>query len=247
MTDATDTPRPNGGAPTPEPRDALLDAALMHVPFDGWGPATVKAAIADTGIDPALARALFPRGGLDMAVAFHDRADAALAVELRAADLSAMRIRERISHAVRRRLEIAGDKECVRRAAALFALPTNSVEGARLIWRTADTIWTALGDASDDFNWYSKRSILSGVYGATVLYWLGDDSPDNAPTWEFLDRRIGDVMTFEKVKAKANDSSLFRTVFAGPRWALGRVRAPVRVDGDLPGRMNPGSGSATSG
>jgi len=247
MTDPTDTARPNGAGPAPDPRDLLLDAMLMHVPFDGWGPASVKAAIADTGIDPALARALFPRGGLDMAIAFHDRTDARLAVELRAADLSAMRMRERIAHAVKLRLELAGDKECVRRAAALFALPTHAVDGARLIWRTADTIWTALGDASDDINWYSKRSILSGVYGATVLYWLGDDTPDCAPTWEFLDRRIGDVMQFEKVKAKANGNSVFRTVFAGPLWALGRVRAPVRVNDDLPGRVNPGNGSAAAG
>ena len=92
-----------------------------------------------------------------------------------------------------RRLEIA-DREAVRRAAALFALPLYAADGARAVWHTADTIWTALGDTSDDINWYSKRATLSAVYGAVVLYWLGDDSQDHQASWEFLDRRIDDVM-----------------------------------------------------
>jgi hypothetical protein len=83
-----------------------------------------------------------------------------------------------------------------------FALPQYAADGARAIWGTADAIWEALGDASDDYNWYTKRATLSAVYGATVLYWLGDESPENRDTWAFLDRRIEDVMRIEKVKAE---------------------------------------------
>lgn len=214
----------------------LLDAALMHVPFDGWTDATFRAAVTDSGMEPALARALCPRGATDLAVACHHRGDALMLERLRREDLGALRMRDRIAAAVRFRLEAVSDKEAVRRAATLFALPQHAGEGARLIWGTADHIWTALGDTSDDINWYSKRTILSGVYSSTLLYWLGDETPGHAPTWEFLDRRIDNVMQVEQVKAAVNKSPFLRTVFAGPIWAMGKVRAPLRpVRDDLPG------------
>ena len=234
MMDATASPD--------EIRQALLKAALAHVPFDGWSKATfdaaiIDAAIIDAGIDVADAQAACPGGALDLAVAFHQAGDAKMRAQMEAADLEAMKIRERVAFAVRSRLEAVPDKEVVRRGMALFALPQNAATGARLIWGTADAIWEALGDPSNDINWYSKRAILSGVYSSTVLFWLGDESPDHAATWAFLDRRIEDVMQFEKLKAQVRGNALLKGLFAGPDWLLSRVRAPGRAARtDLPGR-----------
>jgi ubiquinone biosynthesis protein COQ9 len=205
--------------------DRLLDAALIHVPFDGWSEATLAAAARDAGIDPALARALFPRGGVDLALAYHRRGDARMAAELAARDLSGLRMREKVALALRLRLEVA-DREAVRRAAALFALPQYAADGARALWATADAVWTALGDTSEDGNWYTKRAILASVYGATVLYWLGDDSPGAQATWDFLDRRIEGVMRFEMVKAEVQKNPVLRILFAGPLMAMAVLRKP---------------------
>jgi ubiquinone biosynthesis protein COQ9 len=221
-------------------KDQLLDAALMHVPFDGWSATAFDAAVADAGIDPALARAVCPRGAVDLALAYHQRGDDEMVRRIHAEDLSAIRFRDRVAAAVRFRIEAADDKEVVRRGTTLFALPHHAADGARAIWGTADKIWTALGDRSDDVNWYTKRTILSGVYSSTILYWLGDESEGNQATWEFLDRRIDDVMQFEKVKARLRDNRAFTTVFAGPLALLGKIRAPMRVPDDLPGQW-PGS------
>lgn len=233
MTDTTPTPDP--AATLDQIRDAVLDALLMHVAFDGWSEAAFRAAVADAGVDQQMARLAFPRIPVDLALAFHARGDAAMVERIRTEPLGALRMRDRIAAAVRFRLEAIEDKEAVRRAAALFALPNHAADGARAVWGTADLIWTTLGDSSDDINWYTKRSILSGVYSSTLLYWLGDGSPGHEATWAFLDRRIDDVMRFEKVKAAANRSRLFRTVFAGPLWLASRVRAPGQGVADLPG------------
>jgi ubiquinone biosynthesis protein COQ9 len=166
-------------------KERLLDAAVAHVPFDGWSEMTLRAMLA------------------------------ALAGE----DLSALRFRDRIARAVRLRIE-AADIELVRRGTTLFSLPQNAAQGAGAIWGTADAIWTALGDTKRDLNWYTKRATLSGVYGATVLFWLGDDSPDQRATWEFLDRRIANVMEIEKLKATINDNPLAKAVFSGPAKVL---------------------------
>ena len=215
----------------------ILDAALMHVPFDGWSEVTLRAAGADAGVDPVVARALLPRGAVDLALAYHRRGDDLMAERLRAEDLEALRFRDRIARAVRLRLEVVEDREVVRRGTTLFALPMHAADGARAIWGTADRIWTELGDTSDDINWYTKRATLAGVYSSTVLYWLGDDSLGSEATWDFLDRRIGDVMQIEKVKAQVRGNAFLNKVFAGPNWVLSKVRAPGAVsDPDLPGR-----------
>lgn len=221
-------------------RDALLDAALIHVPFDGWSEAVFRAAIAESGIDPALARAACPRGAVDLAVAYHRRGDDAMVRRLAETDLGALRFRDRVALAVRYRLEAVEDKEAVRRGTTLFALPHHAAEGSRLIWGTADRIWTALGDTSDDVNWYTKRASLSAVYAATVLYWLGDETPGDAATWEFLDRRIEGIMRFEKLKGQVRGNRLLKPFLVGPEW-LGRQIRPPREGSrfGMPGTLRP--------
>jgi len=184
-------------------KSELLEAAKAHVPFDGWSEVTFRAAIAESGVPPEVAHAVCPRGAVDLALAFHEAGDQAMLDRLAGANLDDMRFRDRVAAAVRFRLEAVEDKELVRRGVTLFSLPHNALDGAQAIWRTCDRIWTALGDTSDDVNWYTKRATLSGVYGSTVLYWLGDESEGQARTWAFLDRRIEDVMQFEKFKSKA--------------------------------------------
>ncbi|WP_292290689.1 COQ9 family protein [Marivita sp.] len=218
-----------------DPATELLDAALMHVPFDGWSDTAFKAAIADTGTSHALARGLFPRGAVDLAVAFHRRGDDAMAAALRERDLGSMRFRDKVALAVRLRLETVDDKEAVRRGVTLFALPMHAAEGARLIWGTADRIWTELGDNSQDINWYTKRATLSGVYSSTVLYWLGDDSLDNQATWAFLDRRIDDVMQIEKVKAQVRKAPGLNRMIKTADSVFSRIKPPKPRRTDLPG------------
>ena len=212
--------------------DRLLDAALDHVPFDGWSDATFTAAARDAGIDPALARVLCPRGAVDLAVAYHRRGDATMVAGIAEGLPEGMRFRDRIAHAVRLRLASA-DREIVRRGMTLFALPQHAATGSRLVWETADAIWRALGDTSEDVNWYTKRASLGAVYSATLLYWLGDDSADHAATWDFLDRRIEDVMRIEKLKAALRKAPLVGRL-AESVGAM--VRAPGRVPPDLAGQ-----------
>jgi ubiquinone biosynthesis protein COQ9 len=216
--------------------NAMLDAALVHVPFDGWSDRTLRAAVAEAGVDPGLARALFPRGAVDLALAFHKRGDDAMVARLRTADLHSLRYRDRVASAIRYRLEAVSDKEVVRRSTTLFALPTHAADGAKAIWGTADTIWNALGDTSRDVNWYTKRATLSAVYAATVLFWLGDDSIGHQDTWGFLDRRIDDVMRIEKAKAGLRDNPLSKALLAGPLNLMAGVKAPTMPD-DLPGNF----------
>lgn len=185
------TPDDTGG----ERREALLRAILRHVPFDGWSLKALRAGAADLGLDAREARLLFPDGGTGM-IALHSRlADAAMMAAVERHGLEGMKIRARVALAIRLRLERAAeDREAVRRAVAVLSMPGNAALGARLLYQTVDAVWHAVGDTATDWNFYSKRALLAGVYGSTVLFWLQDETPRFADTWAFLDRRIDDVM-----------------------------------------------------
>ncbi|MCQ0971391.1 COQ9 family protein [Paracoccus sp. TK19116] len=210
-------------------RDLLIDAALTHVPFEGMNARALAAGARDAGIAPAMVPVLVPDGGAGLAAAYHRRGDARLAAWMEGANSSG-RFRDRIAEAVWQRIRMA-DRELVRAGAATLALPQNSALAARLVWETADVIWTGLGDPSRDVNWYSKRATLAAVIGSSVLYWLGDDSADQKATREFIDRRIDGVMGFEKVKARLRNLPGAETLTG---IATGWIRAPEPRD--LPGR-----------
>ena len=221
----------------------LLEAALPNVAFDGWSPATFKAAVAATGMNPDHARTLCPRGATDLAALYHTEGDRAMVRALQSEDLAALRFRDRVARALRLRLDVIDDKEAVRRGTALFALPHLAADGARLIWGTADAIWTALGDSSDDVNWYTKRATLAGVWASVVLYWLGDQSEGHADTDAFIDRRIGEVMQIEKIKAQVNDNRLLKPLTTPLNRLLGMIKAPTRMsDLNVPGMWRGGDG-----
>lgn len=217
----------------------LLAAILPHVAFDGWSDTAFQAACSENEIDLELARLACPRGPLDLAILFHRNGDQAMKDAIENKNMDHMRFREKVETAIRIRLDLIHDKEAVRRAASLFALPQNSTLGIRLTWETSDAIWTVLNDPSKDINWYTKRLILSTVYGASVLYWLGDDSPDHMATWDFVNRRIEDVMQFEQLKNRLRSNQSLKKFRFGPSWLIDKIRAPRKeYSGNMPGYWN---------
>jgi ubiquinone biosynthesis protein COQ9 len=185
-------------------KEAVLAAALPDAAFDGFTDALLAKAAEAAGIDKPELDRLFPEGARSLIEAYSLSVDAQMEQLLGKMDLAKMKIRERIAAAVLARLSILKPhKEAARRAAATLTLPMNAASGAKLMYRTVDAMWRAVGDTSTDFNFYSKRGILAGVYGATLVCWFNDASQDERGTQEFLAARIENVMQFEKFKAQA--------------------------------------------
>jgi ubiquinone biosynthesis protein COQ9 len=181
--------------PIEETRRRLLRATLPHVPFDGWTGAAMLAGARDLGLSAAEAANAFPGGAVEMIEFMSLEADQRMVEAMEREDLASLKVRERIALGVRRRLELyAADREAIRRALAVLALPQNGPLALRLLYRTVDAIWYAAGDTATDFNFYTKRALLAAVYSSTLLAWLDDRSPGLEETWAFLDRRIADAM-----------------------------------------------------
>jgi len=206
-------------------RDALILAALPHVPFDGWSRKTLRAAAESCGFGADASDRLFAGGVKDAVAHFLDLADRLMVEDLKGVDMAALKVRARIAKAVRVRLERwTPHREAVRRALALSPLPSFAGDSLRGWYRTVDAMWRAAGDTSTDFNFYTKRGLLAGVYGATLLYWLDDRSEGCAATWAFLDRRIADVMQIPQLGGRLSER-------------LKNLPDPKRILGRLSGKM----------
>ena len=217
----------------------LMLAALPNVAFDGWSNSTFVAACREADISERKARLFCPRGALDLAIAFHKWGDDQFETAFTKNKILELKVREKIKKAVELRIKLASDKEAVRRGVVLFALPIYAFEGSRLIWDTSDLVWELIGDNSEDYNWYSKRAILSGVYASTVLYWLGDNSEGSEETWHFLDRRIEDVMKFETAKVQLKTNKFTKEFNGLTRKILKTIKRPSRnIDPNLPGYLD---------
>jgi ubiquinone biosynthesis protein COQ9 len=208
-----------------ELRAALAPRLGAHAAFDGWGEGALAMAADELGVPADRARLAFPKGAPDMIDAWFDWVDKAMLEAFPPETIAAMKIRDRIRNLLLFRLQaLAPYREALRRALAILALPRNAPHGASLAWRSADRIWRVAGDAATDFNHYSKRAILIGVYGSTSMVFLDDESEDLAETRAFLDRRIDEVMRFEKAKARWTGGSTPH--FSMSRF-LGRLRYPA--------------------
>ena len=206
---------------------AVADAAA----FDGWNETAVRAAAAAHGVDPESAIYAFgagaPKGGaMELIEAWTYSIDAAMSAALPPERLAALKIRERIRSLVQFRLDaVAHQKEALRRALAIMAMPQNVSRSVQLGWHSADVMWRLAGDTATDYNHYTKRLTLGSIYAATLAVYAGDSSADNADAKAFLERRIDGIMQFEKTKARllkprGEQLSLARL--------LGRLRYPAR-------------------
>ncbi len=209
-------------------RDEGVTAVMATVAFQG-GPAEV-AELFNTEADRQMAEAVAAAiaQAAEGPVAPFPSPDAVVAEAIGVAPVEArpagLKVRERVTLAVRTRLlQQAAHREALRAMASFLAMPAHVGLASRCLWRTVDTMWRAIGDTSTDYNYYTKRALLAGVYGSTVLVWLDDSSEGFADTFAFLDRRIGDVMAIERGKARLQQSlgALFHQ--AGAVW-----RGPAR-------------------
>ncbi len=212
--------------PTPleSVRSSLALAVGENAVFDGWTEKAIESSAAQLGIDPAVARLAFPKDQAGMIDAYIAGIDSAMTVHFTAERIASLKIRDRIRELVWFRLQAMGPaREAVRSALAILAMPHNAVRGLSIGWRSADLMWRLAGDSSTDFNHYTKRLTLSALYAATLLAWLDDETEGWVETSAFLDRRIADVMRFEKWKAEWRGSAERRPSFT--RF-LGRLRYP---------------------
>lgn len=179
-----------------EIKQKILTKALKIVPFDGWSSETLETASIKSGYDASMAKLLFPEGPTDAIEYYLNNLDKKMVEKTRTLPLKQMKVREKVIATIEARLDLVkNNKLLFNRTISYMALPFNAPTGMKFNWRTVDTIWHEIvNDPSTDFNYYTKRMLLVGVYTSTLLYWINDDSKDLSATKGYLSRRIDDIL-----------------------------------------------------
>ena len=203
-------------------RRVILHKVLLSVPFDGWSQKSLESAISNSGIEPGIAKDVFPGGIKQLLHFFMTEADRLMIEEATAQGLDKGPTGKRISGIIRIRLgQLMPHREAIRRALALHLLPGQAPNAVVGLWRTVDAIWHIAGDSSTDFNYYTKRALLAAIYSTTVLRWLEDESAGCIDTWSFMERRIASTMRIRKIKVRVQNAARF---LPNPLSPLRRLR-----------------------
>lgn len=181
----------------------LVEATLKHVPFDGWNEEAVMLGIQNLAEPDSSFEELFNSDVSKIVEHYSAMLDQQMLEALAAQNLKEMKIRDRVHTAVMARLRLmAANRLAAKKACAYLAMPQHAALGTKLLYRTVNQIWYAAGDTATDFNFYTKRGLLAGVYASTLVYWFNDDSSKFEDTQTFLSRRIENVMMIHKLKAR---------------------------------------------
>jgi len=176
---------------------------LHHVAKNGWVESAFMAGAAELGVEKVLIQRFFPGGPRELAIHFSDWADRGMEKTLLQEDLGELKLRKRVSLAMRVRFQgLAQYRDAVRSSISFSMMPKNAFVGISCMFATVDKIWYSVGDESTDFSYYTKRAILAGLVSAATFYWLNDRSDGSKDTWNFIDRRLEIVMQIPKIRAR---------------------------------------------
>lgn len=207
-------------------KQEVVDVVLSEVPFLGWNWQTVKESVTKCNLDQEYADILFPEGIDEIITIYIDRIDLEMKQVVETEEFQQLSIRNKIASLVKARFQVMEQSKVLSVATIKYLMmPHNVVLSNKLLFRTVDMMWRLIGDKSTDYNYYSKRMLLSAVYSSSLLYWMSDDSEGNERTNAFIDRRIADVMKIGKLKSKYCSTDvlenipfarLFRDKFSNP-------------------------------
>lgn len=181
-------------------REKIIEDALDEIVFQGWDFKVILEACQNSGYEKDYARILFPQGIEQVLDCYLCMMDHKMLSEIEQLPLDGLPIREKITQMVATRIALLSSKRSLAiQTMTTLSMPIYAKLSSKALFRSADHMWRAIGDQSTDHNYYSKRMLLSMVYASTLLYWVNDDSEQQKDTYEFLKRRIQNVMSFGKI------------------------------------------------
>uniref|UniRef100_A0A452EXN9 Ubiquinone biosynthesis protein n=1 Tax=Capra hircus TaxID=9925 RepID=A0A452EXN9_CAPHI len=179
----------------------ILTAALEFVPAHGWTAEAIAEGAQSLGLSSAAA-SMFGNDGSELILHFVTQCNARLTrvleeeqklVQLGQAEKKKTDKFLRDAVETRLRMLIPYIQHWPR-ALSILMLPHNIPPSLNLLTSMVDDMWHYAGDQSTDFNWYTRRAVLAGIYNTTELVMMQDSSPDFEDTWRFLENRISDAM-----------------------------------------------------
>lgn len=211
-------------------RSQILDAALKHVPAEGWSRQAIVLGAEEAGF-PSEVHGMFPSGGYELVSHFVAKCNTDLLKHMQAETNNGQKDvadpLDFLVRAVKFRLQmIAPYKSNWPQALALIALPPNVPTALAQVLTMVDDMCYYSGDRSVDFGWYTRRVGLATIFKMVEIFMLQDSSPDHQETWKFLKNRMDEAAQIQMVLAETgnvttNFQRSFNSAFVTARNILG--------------------------
>jgi ubiquinone biosynthesis protein COQ9 len=176
----------------------FLDICVL----DGWNNDSLGQSIEEAGFGAEDQNLIFPNAIHSLTDFFIEQGNEEFLIKSKKINFSELRVRNKIKELVRLRLLIESDNKNALRALLTISKGRRIPALVKNAYKISDLMWSCAGDSSTDFNFYTKRAILSKVFTRTLIYFISDQSKNNEKSWDFLDDQIEKVMKIGEVKMK---------------------------------------------
>ena len=178
----------------------ILRNVKKNIIINGWNDNIFSIITKRNKYNEEEVRALFSKGYRSLLELYLFNADQEMIKSCNKIDLIKMKTHERIREIILLKLKInAKDKNLFKRTFFTLMLPQHFNIATSSLYRTVDHIWYIAGDKSTNFNFYTKRLILAGIYSSTVFYWIDGDKTFEQIK-DFLNNQLKQVSKIPKIK-----------------------------------------------
>tara|TARA_Y100000994_G_scaffold207401_1_gene179915 strand:- start:411 stop:1040 length:630 start_codon:yes stop_codon:yes gene_type:complete len=183
-------------------RNDILNLAKKNLIPNGWNKNLVNLIAKEKKFSKSQIISLFPEGYKSILEFYISSTDEDMINQCKKLDLIRMKTSDRVCQIIKKRFEInQKEKKIIKKTLLYLTLPQNSKLAANSLYKTVDNIWYIAGDNSTDFNFYTKRAILSVIYTSTIFYWIFRDK-DLDQTEKFLKNQLSKLSKVPKIKEK---------------------------------------------
>ena len=144
---------------------------------------------------------LFPQGNIDLIKFALEQLNNDLEVYCRQIDLIRLPIHKRIREVLLSKISLMNkDKPFYRSIFLNLLIPKKKFSLSSQLYNSVDQLWFIAGDSSTDFNFYTKRLILSGIYSRVMLFFFNNNNQEELEN--ILDESLKRVSRIPEIKSK---------------------------------------------
>jgi ubiquinone biosynthesis protein COQ9 len=176
-------------------QDKLANLFIQEVPKFGWSRETLLHCAKKQKLSTPNLALMFPSFEYDVLKYLIAQNNSLVEKNYNSFNNSRLKTRDKIKTIMELKFDSnAYLKDALPEMLKFLLRPGNIFMSIKMLHQNSDFIWKLAGDKSNDFNYYSKRGLLSMVYLATLIYWLNDKSSKGIGTKNFISKSVDGIV-----------------------------------------------------
>ena len=193
-------------------KEKILKKFLEISAIENCSEEILQKAIIESWFDPKLKDIFFENGLIDLFYFAFDLLNQEMLKEIAKIDLSNLGISGKIREFMKVRLELISKNYQSFRQIIFYLKhnPKSLAFSLKKSYQFADLAWYEIGDKSTDYNFYSKRILLSKIHLKTFSFFAKEKSADQALS--YFDNQIKNILKFTKIKTEIKE--IFSNIYS---------------------------------